>query len=29
MINVRDKFKEYQGFSRDDVEGFIQISCID
>ncbi len=25
MIDVRDEFKECQGFSREEVEGFIEI----
>ncbi len=29
MIDVRDEFKECQGFSRGEVEGFIEILCID
>ncbi len=29
MIDVRDEFKECQGFSRDEVEGFIEMLCID
>ncbi len=29
MVDVRDKFKECQGFSRKEVEGFIEMLCID
>ncbi len=29
MIDVRDEFKEFQGFSREDVKGFIEMLCID
>ncbi len=29
MINVRDEFKECHGFSREEVEGFIEMLCID
>ncbi len=29
MIDVRDEFKECQGFSRKEVEGFIEMLCID
>ncbi len=29
MIDVRDEFKECQGFSREEVEGFIEMLCID
>ncbi len=29
MIDVRDEFKECQGFSKKEVEGFIEMLCID
>ncbi len=29
MVDVRDEFKECQGFSREYVEGFIEMLCID
>ncbi len=29
MVDVRDEFKECQGFSREEVEGFIEMLCID
>ncbi len=29
MIDVRDEFKECQGFSREELEGFIEMLCID
>ncbi len=29
MFYVRDEFKECQGFSREEVEGFIEMLCID
>ncbi len=29
MLDVIDKFKECQGFSREEVERFIQMLCID
>ncbi len=29
MIDVRDELKECQYFSREEVEGFIEILCID
>ncbi len=29
MVNVRDEFKECQDFSREEVEGFIEMLCID
>ena len=29
MIDVRDEFKECQGFSREEVDGFIETLCID
>ncbi len=29
MIDVIDEFKECQGFSREEVEGFIEMLCID
>ncbi len=29
MVDVRDEFKECQGFSREDMEGFIEMLCID
>ncbi len=29
MIDVRDEFKECQGFSREEVEGFIEMLCIE
>ncbi len=29
MVDVRDQFKECQGFSREEVEGFIEMLCID
>ncbi len=29
MVDLRDEFKEYQGFGREDVEGFIEMLCID
>ncbi len=30
MIDMRDEFKECQGFSREEVEGFIEmLLCID
>ncbi len=29
MVDVRDEFKEYQGFSREEMEGFIDMLCID
>ncbi len=29
MIDVRDEFKECHGFSREEVEGFIEMLCID
>ncbi len=29
MVDVRDEFKECQGFSREEVEGFIEMVCID
>ncbi len=28
MVDVRDEFKECQGFSREEVEGFIGMLCI-
>ncbi len=29
MVDVRDEFKECQGFSKEEVEGFIEMLCID
>ncbi len=29
MIDVRDEFKECQSFSREEVEGLIEMLCID
>ncbi len=29
MVFVRDEFREYQCFSREEVEGFIEMLCID
>ncbi len=29
MVDVRDEFKEFQGFRREEVEGFIEMLCID
>ncbi len=29
MVDVRDEFKECQGFSREKMEGFIEMLCID
>ncbi len=29
MIDVRDEFKECEGFSGEEVEGFIEMLCID
>ncbi len=29
MIDVRDEFKECQGFIREKMEGFIEMLCID
>ncbi len=29
MVDVRDEFKECQGFSREEVEGFVEMLCID
>ncbi len=29
MVDVRDEFKECQGISREEVEGFIEMLCID
>ncbi len=29
IIDVRDEFKECQGFSREEVEGFIEMLCYD
>ncbi len=29
MVDVREEFKECQGFSREEVEGFIEMLCID
>ncbi len=29
MVDVRDEFKECQGFSREEVEEFIEMLCID
>ncbi len=29
MIDVRDEFNECQGISREEVEGFIEMMCID
>ncbi len=29
MVDGRDEFKECQGFSREEVEGFIEMLCID
>ncbi len=29
IIDVRDEFKECQGFGREEVEGFIEMLCID
>ncbi len=29
MVDVRDEFKECQGFSREEVEGCIEMFCID
>ncbi len=29
MVNVRDELQECQGFSREEVEGFIEMLCID
>ncbi len=29
MIDVKDEFNECQGFSREEVEGFIEMLCID
>ncbi len=29
MVDVRYEFKECQGFSREEVEGFIEMLCID
>ncbi len=28
MVDVKDEFKECQGFSREEVEGFIEMLCI-
>ncbi len=28
MVDVRDEFKECQGFRREEVEGFIEMLCI-
>ncbi len=28
MVDVRDEFKECQGFCRDEVEGFIEICAL-
>ncbi len=28
-VDVRDEFNECQGFSREEVEGFIEMLCID
>ncbi len=28
MVDMRDEFKECQGFSREEVEGFIEMLCI-
>ncbi len=29
MVDVRDEFKESQGFRREEVEGFIEMLCFD
>ncbi len=29
IVDVRDEFKERQSFSREEVEGFIEMLCID
>ncbi len=29
MVDVRDEFKECQGLRREEVEGFIEMLCID
>ncbi len=29
MIHVRDKFKECQAFSKEEVKGFMETLCID
>ncbi len=29
MIDVTDEFKECQGLGREEVEGFIEMLCID
>ncbi len=29
MVDVRDEFKECQGFSREEVDVFIEMLCID
>ncbi len=29
MVDVRDEFQECQGFSREEVEGFMEMLCID
>ncbi len=29
MVDVRNEFKECQGFSREELEGFIEMLCID
>ncbi len=29
MVDVKDELKEYRGLSREEVEGFIEIFCID
>ncbi len=29
MMDVRDEFNECQGFSREEVGGFIEMLCID
>ncbi len=28
MVDVRDEFKECQGFSREEVQGLIEMLCI-
>ncbi len=29
IIDVRDEFKEYQSFSKEEVEGFLEMLCTD
>ncbi len=29
IVDVRDEFKECQGFSKGELEGFIEMLCID